>query len=254
MNKFLSAYLIRSIVILAVITLATLSVHATEKPRDRAKVTELWEPVPPVVSTSGVSDAPSDAIVLFDGSNLAEWESLDGSEAKWRVEDGAVTVVGKTGHIRTKRNFSDIQLHIEWRTPQEVSGTGQGRGNSGVILMERYEVQVLDSFNNPTYSNGQAASIYKQHIPLVNASKGPGQWQTYDIIFMAPQFGQQGRVTRPATVTVIHNGVLVQNHVTIQGTAVFIGQPNYSSHGAAPLQLQYHGSPVSYRNIWVREL
>ncbi len=220
-----------------------------------AQVTELWEPVPPPVSTGLTGSAPSDAIVLFDGTDLSEWESVKGGEAAWRIEpDKAVTVVARTGDIRTKKSFTDIQLHVEWRTPRIVSGDSQGRGNSGVFLMERYEVQVLDSFNNPTYANGQAASVYKQHIPLVNASKGPGEWQVYDIIFTAPRFGRNNRLSQPATMTVLHNGVVVQNHVTIQGPTSFVGEPNYTVHGAAPLSLQDHGNPVSYRNMWVREL
>jgi hypothetical protein len=166
-----------------------------------------------------------------------------------------MTVVKGTGDIRTTRRFGDCQLHVEWRTPPVATGEGQGRGNSGVFLQERYEVQVLDSFDNRTYSNGQAASIYKQHIPLVNASRPPGEWQTYDIIYTAPRFADDGTVRRPAYMTVLHNGVLAQQHVEVKGTTVYIGQPRYEPHGAAePLRLQDHGDPVSYRNIWIREL
>jgi hypothetical protein len=219
------------------------------------KLTEVWEPVPPVV-TPGVGTAPpSDAIVLFAGKDLAQWRQVDGAAARWTVTDGAMTVVKGTGDLRTTRAFGDCQLHIEWRTPSTVQGEGQGRGNSGIFLQERYEVQVLDSFNNRTYSNGQAASIYKQHIPLVNASRPPGEWQTYDIIYAAPRFGDDGKVLRPAYVTVLHNGVLAQNHVEIKGTTTYIGQPKYEKHGAKePLRLQDHGDPDSYRNIWIREL
>jgi hypothetical protein len=221
----------------------------------QAKLTELWEPVPLVV-TPGIDGAPpSDAIVLFDGSTLEEWQAVNGGGAKWLIDgDGALTVAGGARDIRTKREFSDIQLHIEWRTPARVVGDGQGRGNSGVFLMARYELQVLDSYDNPTYANGQAASIYKQHIPLVNAARKPGAWQIYDILFTAPRFASTGRVSQPAIVTVLHNGVLVQNHVSIQGPTSFIGLPVYAPHGKAPIQLQDHGNPVSYRNIWVREL
>ena len=166
-----------------------------------------------------------------------------------------MTVEPGTGSISTRDSFGDVQLHVEWRTPTEVVGAGQGRGNSGVFLMERYEVQVLDSWENRSYSNGQAGSIYKQHIPLVNASKAPGEWQTYDIVFMAPRFRGDGSLERPATMTVLHNGVLVQNHVEIRGPTVFRGPPRYEAHAPkAPIQLQDHRNFVSYRNIWVREL
>ncbi|MEE8306936.1 MAG: family 16 glycoside hydrolase, partial [Gammaproteobacteria bacterium] len=166
----------------------------------------------------------------------------------------AMTVVPGTGDIRTRQSFSNMQLHIEWRTPAEIEGKAQGRGNSGVILMERYEIQVLDSFKNSTYANGQAGSVYKQHIPLVNAARGPGEWQSYDIIFAAPRFSDTGRIAEPARVTVLHNGVLIQNNVSIQGPTVFVGAPSYEAHGAAPIRLQDHRNPVSFRNIWVRRL
>lgn len=218
------------------------------------KLTEVWDPVPAVVDPGGPGQAPSDAVVIFDGRDLSQWRGKDG-EARWTVADGAMTVAAGTGDISTKRAFGDVQLHVEWRTPSVVKGESQERGNSGVFLMERYEVQVLDSYQNRTYSNGQAASIYKQFIPLVNASRPPGVWQTYDIIFGAPRFKADGAIDRPATVTVLHNGVLVQNHVTLKGSTVYIGQPSYSRHAdKAPLVLQDHGNPVSYRNIWVREL
>ena len=166
-----------------------------------------------------------------------------------------MTVEPGTGSISTKDSFGDMQFHVEWRTPTEIVGESQGRGNSGVFLMERYEVQVLDSYENRSYSNGQAASIYKQHIPLANASRAPGEWQTYDIVFMAPRFGSDGNLERPATMTVLHNGVLVQNHVEIAGPTVFRGSPRYEAHAPkAPLQLQDHRNFVSYRNIWVRKL
>ena len=217
--------------------------------------TEIWEPVPPVVLPGDGTLPPSDAIVLFDGSNLDQWENKIGKEAGWIIEGGCVTVKRGTGSILTKETFADIQLHIEWRSPEKVEGDGQGRGNSGVFLMDRYEVQVLDSYENLTYPNGQAASIYKEHIPLVNACKKPAEWQTYDIIFTAPRFGESGRVILPAYVTVIHNGVLVQNHVAIWGKTEYTGAHSYKPHDAKlPISLQDHGNPVSYRNIWVREL
>ena len=161
----------------------------------------------------------------------------------------------KTGDIQTRQGFGDVQLHVEWRTPVVVEGEGQGRGNSGVFLQGLYEVQVLDSYNNRTYSNGQAASLYKQHSPLVNASRGPGVWQTYDIVFKAPRFAGDGSVLSPAYVTVFHNGVLVQNHVELKGPTIYRGYPEYEAHAdRLPISLQDHSNPVSYRNVWVREL
>jgi hypothetical protein len=217
--------------------------------------TEVWDPVPEVVTPGENSLPPSDAIVLFDGSDLSQWIGQDGSEAGWEIMDGIMTVVPKSGGIETKQAFGDCQLHIEWRTPEEVKGNGQGRGNSGVFLMGRYEVQVLDSYENLTYSNGQAGSIYKQHIPLVNACRPPGEWQSYDIIFMAPGFDEEGTLIKPATITVIHNGVLIQNHVEIRGTTAFRGEHEYTAHpDRLPISLQDHGNPVSFRNIWIREL
>lgn len=217
-------------------------------------LTERWEPVPEIVTPGQGTLPPSDAIVLFDGTSLSEWESVREGPAGWQIEDEAMTVVRGTGDIRTRRSFGSVQLHIEWRTPAVVLGEGQGRGNSGVFFQELYEVQVLDSYESATYPNGQAGSVYKQHIPLVNASKGPGEWQSYDIIFAAPVFDDRGDLIRPAFVTVIHNGVLIQNHVELRGPTEYIGLPEYSAHGDAPISLQDHGNPVSYRNIWVREL
>ena len=214
------------------------------------KATEVWSPVPAVVDPGGAGKPPSDALVLFDGKDLSEW-----TEAKWKVEGGAMTVVAGTGDLVTTRKFGDVQLHIEWRTPEVVEGKGQDRGNSGVFLMERYEVQVLDSYRNETYVNGQAAAIYKQHVPLVNASRGPGEWQSYDIIFHAPKFRRDGTVQHKATFTVFHNGVLVQDHVEVEGTTVNTGVPAYEEHEPKEsLKLQDHTNPVSYRNIWIREL
>jgi hypothetical protein len=226
-----------------------------QQPQMDPKATEVWQPVPPVV-TPGIGAAPpSDAIVLFDGKDLSQWEGTDGKPARWKVEDGAFTAAGGATDIRTKRGFGDMQLHIEWRTPAKVVGEGQGRGNSGVYLQGRYEVQVLDSYENPTYSNGQAASIYKQYIPLVNASRKPGEWQSYDIIYRAPRFADDGSLRSPGYVTVLHNGVLVQDHVELKGSTVYTGLPKYEPHGIREqLLLQYHGNPVSYRNVWVREL
>jgi hypothetical protein len=211
----------------------------------------------PVAITPGKlsSDPPSDALVLFDGKGLSGWRSVNGGEAKWVVRDGFMEVTPKTGDIATKEEFGDCQLHIEWATPAMVKGEGQGRGNSGVFLMERYEVQVLDSYNNKTYFHGQAGSIYKQHAPLVNASRTPGEWQQYDIIFKAPKFDEQGKVTERARITVIQNGVLIQNHVEIYGNTWHDRPPLYLSHGPrGSLKLQDHGDLVRFRNIWVRRL
>ena len=217
--------------------------------------TEQWEPVPEVIDPGNARKAPSDAIVLFDGTNLDAWHHPKGEAPKWTVADGAFTVKRGTGTIQTKKAFGDMQLHIEWRTPKEVKGDGQGRGNSGVFLMGLYEVQVLDNYDNITYPNGQAGSIYKQHIPLVNACRKPGEWQSYDIIFTAPEFYEDGSMKHPAYVTVLHNGVLVQNHVALRGPTAYIGVPSYEAHeDKLPLTLQDHGNPVSFRNIWVREL
>ena len=221
------------------------------------EATEFWEPEPRVVTPGEVDHLPpSDAIVLFDGTNLDHWKSV-GKEAAapWKVENGAFTVVPKTGGIETKASFGDVQVHLEWRAPVEVKGTGQGRGNSGVFLMKTYEVQILDSYDNRTYSNGQAGSVYKQHPPLVNAMRPPGEWNTYDIIFTAPRFNKDGMVISAARVTVIHNGVLVQNNVEIKGPTEYIGIPNYKAHEEElPFQIQDHGDLVSFRNIWVRRL
>lgn len=242
------------VAVLVVLLFASLVGWAVSDRVSRAEVTELWTPEPEVV-TPGISNAPpSDAIVLFDGSNLDHWRTADGGPAEWKLVDGAMEVVAGSGNIYTRSGFLDVQLHIEWATPSEVQGDSQGRGNSGVFLMDRYEVQILDSYNNPTYVNGQAASVYKQHIPLVNASRGPGEWQSYDILFTAPRFSRNGRMSSPGYFTVLHNGVLVQNHVTIQGPTEYVGKPNYEAHGAASIRLQDHGNPVRFRNIWIREL
>jgi hypothetical protein len=216
--------------------------------------TEVWEPEPRAIGTGKPGSPPSDAIILFDGTEISRWESVVGGKVDWKIVNGAMIVEPGSGSIKTRDKFGDVQLHIEWRSPKAINGSGQDRGNSGIFFMERYELQILDSFNNPTYVNGQAGSVYKQHIPLVNASKGPGEWQLYDIVFMAPSFGVDGRVIRPATLTVFHNGVLIQNNVSLSGSTAFIGLPAYEKHDAAALLLQDHWSPVEYRNIWVRRL
>ncbi|HSC53070.1 MAG TPA: DUF1080 domain-containing protein [Phnomibacter sp.] len=220
------------------------------------KLTEVWNPKPPVVMPGKTNnDAPQDAIVLFDGKNLDKWVSEKTGPASWTIADGSMTVKPQSGGIVTKESFGDCQLHIEWRTPAVVKGEGQGRGNSGIFLMGRYELQVLDNYNNTTYSNGQAGSIYKQHIPLANACRPPGEWQTYDIIFTAPVFYENGTLKSPARITVLHNGVLVQNNISIWGSTQYIGIAQYEKHAAkAPIMLQDHGDLVSYRNIWIRPL
>lgn len=240
----------------ALLSTTAMAIAQEAEPTDgqKSEVTEIWEPVPGTVETPQ-DEPPSDAIVLFDGTNLDAWESVDGGPAEWTVGDGAFTVARGTGDIRTTESFCDVQLHIEWRSPAETEGyDSQDRGNSGVFLQERYEVQVLDSFENPTYVNGQAASIYKQHIPLVNASREPGEWQSYDIIFKAPIFAEDGSLRSPAYITVLHNGVVVQNHVQVQGPTEWIGYPQYEAHDCAPISLQDHDADVSFRNIWVRPL
>ncbi len=233
----------------------------------RHEDTEVWEPVPPVV-TPGASNAapPSDAVVLFDGKNLDEWVSnRDKSPAKWNVADGVLTVnkAKDSGNIETKRSFKNYQLHIEWKIPENITGTSQARGNSGVFLASTgpgdagYELQILDSYQNKTYVNGQGGSIYKQAIPLANPSRKPGEWQTYDVVWTAPTFHPDGTLQTPAYVTVLFNGVLVQNHFQLQGETLYIGKPFYRSYSTAPIKLQAHGDksePVSFRNIWVREL
>ncbi len=219
------------------------------------KETEVWDPEPKAI-TFNENNVPSDAVILFNGTNLDQWISTkDSSVVKWDVHpDKTMTVGPGTGDIQTKQNFGSVQLHLEWSAPDVVEGEGQGRGNSGVFFQNKYEVQILDSYQNRTYANGQATSIYKQHIPLVNATKAPDQWQTYDIIFHAPVFDIDGNKTKSGSFTVIHNGVLVQNHVEILGSTEYIGPPKNEAHEKGPIKLQDHGNLVQYRNIWVREL
>ncbi|MEO6731394.1 MAG: DUF1080 domain-containing protein [Ferruginibacter sp.] len=229
------------------------------------KATEVWLPEPKIVTPGNAQMPPSDAIVLFDGKSLDEWVSVkDGNKpAGWTVSKGAFTVRKGTGNIQTKRSFTDYQLHLEWKVPVVIHGEGQGRGNSGLFLAATgpgdtgYELQILDCYNNKTYVNGQTASIYKQSIPLANACKKPGEWQTYDVMWTAPRFNEDGSVLSPGRVTAIHNGILVQNNTEVKGITMYIGKPAYKKHGPSPIKLQDHGDksePLSFRNIWIREL
>ena len=236
------------------------------QPKPKPEDTEVWQPEPKVVTPGIQNTAPSDAIVLFDGQNLDEWvQNKDKSPAKWSVADGILTVnkAKSIGNIETKRSFKNYQLHIEWKIPENIAGAGQERGNSGVFLASTgggdagYELQVLDSYNNKTYVNGQAGSIYKQGIPLANPARKPGEWQSYDVVWTAPLFNEDGSLKTPAYVTVFFNGVLVQNHFELKGETLYIGKPSYKKYDSAPIKLQAHGDPslpISFRNIWVREL
>ncbi|WP_405399832.1 DUF1080 domain-containing protein [Maribacter sp. Asnod2-G09] len=220
--------------------------------------TEFYEPKVAVVKSATASNAPSDAVVLFNGTSLNNWISTnDSTAAKWHLnKDGSMTVNDKTGNIQTKQNFGDVQLHIEWKSPLPVQRDNQNRANSGVFLNGIYEVQILDQNDNPTYVNGQVGSIYKQHVPLAMASVPTGEWNTYDIIYHAPEFNVDGGKIKSGDITVIHNGILVQDHVELKGTTPYVGWPKNPAHGKGPLMLQDHGddSRVSFRNIWVREL
>ncbi|WP_432710145.1 3-keto-disaccharide hydrolase [Pedobacter sp.] len=233
------------------------------KPED----TEFYTPVPKVVTPGkAIGEAPSDAIILFDGKNLDQWVSTNdrSKKAPWTVANGVFTVDKKTGNIETKQSFNNYQLHLEWQVPAKISGKGQGRGNSGLFLAsigkgdDGYELQILDAYDNPTYTNGMAGSIYKQTTPLVNPARKPGEWQTYDIIWMAPTFNDDGSVKTPARVTAFFNGVLIQNNFELKGPTQYIGQAAYrKAHGPSPIKLQSHGDPsepLSFRNIWIREL
>jgi Domain of Unknown Function (DUF1080) len=254
----------RLLVSAALLTLAApLFAQSTDKPKPED--TEIWEPVPAVVTPGATCGAaPSDAIVLFDGKNMDEWLSVrDQTPAKWTVADGVMTVSKGEGSIQTKRSFKNYQLHLEWKVPTNITGSGQARGNSGVFLAstgpgdDGYELQVLDSYQNKTYVNGMAGSLYKQAIPLANPTRKPGEWQTYDVIWTAPTFNSDSSLKTPAYVTVLFNGVLVENHFELKGQTLYIGKPFYKAYTSAPIKLQAHGDksePISFRNIWIREL
>jgi hypothetical protein len=247
---------VRTIVVVALLLAAGAVGWAQFNPM----ATEQWQPVPPVISPgSALSPAPpSDAIALFDGTSLEQWEGMDGSPAAWNVAGGVLTVKKGTGNIRTKQAFTDYQLHLEWRIPKGIQGSGQLRGNSGVFLgstgsgNDGYELQILDSYQNQTYVNGQAGAIYKQFAPLVNPMRPPGEWQSYDVIWTAPRFKPDGSLQSPAIVTAFMNGVLIQDHVELKGETVFLGTPSYHFHGPLPIKLQDHpdpSQPISFRNI-----
>jgi len=250
---------------LAIIVATAIPLAAQQKPKPED--TEIWQPEPKIV-TPGATDSapPSDAIILFEGKNLDEWVSAqDHSPAKWVVHDGILTVSKDpgSGNIETKRTFRNYQLHVEWRIPENITGSGQARGNSGVFLASTgpgdsgYELQVLDSYNNKTYVNGMVGSLYKQSIPLANPMRKPGEWNVYDVVWTAPTFNDDGTVKTPAYATAFLNGVLVDNHFELKGQTLYIGQPFYKKYDAAPIKLQAHGDksePISFRNIWVREL
>jgi hypothetical protein len=231
-----------------IILAATTAVSVIAAIDDREYKSGIVWPEPKVIDPGPPGGPPSDAIVLFDGKDLSQWK---GGE-NWDIKDGVAT--SRKNDISTKQLFGDCQLHVEFTTPAEVKGSGQGRGNSGIYLMGRYEVQILDSFENTTYFDGQCGALYKQQPPTVNASRKPGEWQTYDIIFEAPRFDNAGKLTEPAVVTVLHNGVLIQNHVELQGTTSYFKAPEYEPHPAKlPIDIQFHGNPVRFRNIWIRE-
>jgi len=250
---------------LLVAPLAAQQAPAQTAPKPSPRDTEVWEPEPRVVTPGATGDAaPSDAVVLFGGQHLDEWVNVKGGgPAGWTVADGVFTVNKPVGNIQTKRSFGNYQLHLEWRVPANITGKDQGRGNSGLFLASTgggdsgYELQILDSYNNRTYSNGQAGSIYKQAIPLANAMRRPGEWNVYDVVWTAPTFKPDGSLQTPARVTAFHNGVLIQNNLELKGETLYVGQPTYKAHGATPIKLQAHGDPsepLSFRNIWIREL
>lgn len=254
----------RILIAFALFFIVVTQLHAQEQKTApmEPEMTEFWEPEPVVVSSgnstpTAIVTAPSDAVILFDGKDLDKWKNSEGGPAEWEVKEGVFTVKKGSGDISTKREFNDFQLHIEWSVPSEITGKEQARGNSGIFLQGIYELQVLDSYNNRTYSNGQAGSIYKQTPPLVNAMRKPGEWNVYDIIYTAPRFKDDGSLFSQAKVTVLHNGIVIQNHTSIKGNTPYIGLPTYTKHGKGPIKLQDHGDPsepISYRNIWLREL
>ena len=219
-------------------------------------MSEFWLPRPNAVTPGSIvtNTAPSDAIVLFNGKDLSAWQNMKGEAARWDVHHGVMTVVREAGSIRTKEEFGSFQLHLEWYVPRAASGEKQSRGNSGVYLQGIYELQIIDDYSEETYANGMAASIYKQTAPLVSPIRKPGEWNVYDIIYTAPVFKEDGTYLYRPRVTVLFNGVLVQNNTEIRGTTPYVGFPRVVKHGDGPIMLQSHGNPVSFRNIWIRRL
>ncbi|MFL5789821.1 MAG: DUF1080 domain-containing protein [Flavisolibacter sp.] len=246
------------------VSFTTISVVAQEKAKPED--TEVWSPIPRMVTPGKIiGEPPSDAIVLFNGKDLSQWVSSNDTaqSANWTVSDGVITVNKTSGNIQTKQSFTDYQLHLEWKVPTNITGTGQGRGNSGLFLASigkgdaGYEMQIMDSYNNPTYVNGQAGSVYKQYAPLVNPIRPPGEWNVYDVIWTAPRFNADGSLKSPARLTALFNGVVVQNNIELMGPTLYIGKPSYKAHGPSPIKLQAHGDksePISFRNIWIRPL
>ncbi|MCK9180927.1 MAG: DUF1080 domain-containing protein [Bacteroides sp.] len=241
----------KNTLLLTLLILST-TVFAQTKPQE----TEYYNPQPAKVIPGDYSytTAPSDAIILFDGKDISAWESQDGKEPQWNVKNGELLVQPGTGSIKTKQYFGDVQLHIEYKSPDPEKYSGQNRGNSGVFFQSKYEIQILDMDNNKTYVNGMAGSVYKQNPPLADAYTKNGEWQVYDIIWKSPVFGTNGKLEKPAMITVLFNGIVVQNNFILEGTTEYIGFPKYEAHGRLPLMLQDHGTSVAFRNIWVREL
>ena len=256
---FYSTSTLTALIIFLSVSSFAASPHLVSLNQDQAKSryeesqkTEVWTPVPAKIEAVQ-GKAPSDAVVLFNGSGLESWVNQNGKPAQWESSPYAITIKPGEGDISTKQSFCDVQLHIEWRSAREDEKSGQNKANSGIFLQNHYEVQMLDSYTNTTYVNGQAGAVYKQFIPLVNASRPAQEWQSYDIIFTAPRF-EDNKLVSPAFLTVLHNGVLVQNHVELAGQTQWIGDAKYHPHGCLPIKLQDHGSANSFRNIWVREL
>ena len=253
MNKYIALFII-TVLALPKFIIA----QETPKPMPmQHEMTEFYSPVPPVVTPGKYAfvPPPADALVLFDGKDLSKWKAEKGGPAQWIVKDGVMTVKKGTGDIETIEKFEDYQLHIEWKVPQNITGSNQSRGNSGIFMQGIYELQILDSYNNSTYVNGQSGSIYKQSAPLVNAMRPPGEWNVYDVIYTAPRFKENGSLLNPARITVLHNGILIQNNFEIRGHTPWVGLPEYEKHGKGPIKLQDHGDPseaISFQNIWIR--
>lgn len=265
MNTMNKKQIIKRITFTALVCSAFLQSYAQEQYPQRAsmthEMTEYWNPEPPVITPGKAPEAlipaPSDAIVLFDGKDLSKWENAKGDAAGWIVHDGVFTVKKGTGDIRTRQKFNNFQLHLEWCTPIGIEGESQMRGNSGVFLQGMYEIQILDCYKNRTYVNGQTGSIYKQTPPLANAMRKPGEWNVYDIIYTAPTFKKDETYRTPPRVTILQNGILLQNNTIVLGNTPYVGFPEVITHGDGPIGLQDHGdasAPISFRNIWIREL